>query len=378
MHHEGIDKFIESVEPLFGDVLQAIQIVFVSGTAVVTSASDSMQDDSMPNPSPVNENDGTNESMEMLFEERSKRISLLITQLQQRIDAKAEELFLQNRSQIQFDSKGVSRMDITLSSIDSKVGFHRLLQTWTRESLAARTQSSNQTLRLKLPETAEFDACVVTLQASYKILPFRLDSSITTFLLVELEKLSRASLEIVQLTPIDSIDASLLFGVAIELKAGMTDSTNEHAQNLMLLQSMYKTLASKDCALLIRATHPRESGASFAQDAQYFVLLPELIGSTAGKPTANGVLHRISCGDYLMGQDTLNDTHRVMQTDEQMENPFEECVEASLEALDCSSFNPLSFRSFHTNVDKATEPSVAEASGTVERKKVTWGDECVC
>jgi hypothetical protein len=381
-HQDGIDSFMDDVEGHFGHLLQAMRIVFVTGTTVIVSTTDlvdAMQTDEMP-PS-CNDFAENSESAETLFNARLRQISLLINKIQRRIDSRIDDHFRQNRSKIQFDSKTVSKMDVTLSSIDTKLGFHRLLQSWSQEILSACPQSNHQSLQIQLPETIEFDACVVRLQASYKIFPYRLDSPRTQQLLSELEKLSRAELKIIQMTPIDSIDASLLLGIGIGLRAGPTDSAEEHTHNLMLLQSLFKTLASKDCALLIRATYPLDVEGSgtvitVAQDVQYFVLMPELLGSKTGKITTNGVLHRIACADYLVEQNAVHHSEQAFQTDVPQENPFEECVEASLEALVCSPFNPLSFLSFAGDFDQEVElPSAV--SPLIENKKVTWKDDTI-
>jgi len=221
-------------------------------------------------------------------------------------------------------------------------------------------------MSFQLPETTDFDACDLSFLVSYKYMPFRLDSTQAKQLYVDLELLGRAKLEVLRLVPIASIDASLLYGLAIGLKAALEDNEDKHHEKLLLVQSLFKNLAAKDCALLIRSIDDPDvdkktfndgrriangDGGLFhsSEQSQYFLFMPEFVLSKDGPASpSNGVLHRMASVDHILEQtsaaDILTLSHPPYDGIENnamlRENPFSEYVEASLDCLNCSPINP--------------------------------------
>jgi hypothetical protein len=367
-HLRGLGGFLDRVERHFQDAkFQTIRIAILRGKTVPIDASGYIP--VKPDPS---ETDEINDA----YCHRAPQVSELLKRLQEQIESKSEELFKRIRSQILFDAKMVARMDVQVFSVDSKYGYHTLLQKVSQDAVSRQPSGSSQTLRLSLPETEDFDACIVAMQASYKIMPFRLDSVLSTSLYRDLEILSRSELIALQLSPIESIDASLMYGVPISIRSGLAENTDQHRENLLILQSILKTLANKDCALFLSAKlpddiddHPDNYLFQESQD-QMYVLLPELLGSKAGPPTFNGVIFRVALADHILKPSSGEEARQHCIDNQNGEtNEYLEFVETSLDSLDCSPFNPL-LMTQGKNVDENDTVSP-------EKKKVTWQEDCI-
>jgi hypothetical protein len=301
-----------------------------------------------------------------------EKLSGIIKTIEYYIQTKIEEDFKANRSRIQFDTKSetCARMDISLTTVDNIVGFHSLCQKWSREMVAVIENNDRRlpTLCFQLPETSDFDACEISFLASYKCMPFPLNSSPAKNLYADLELLSRAKMEVLQLVPIASIDASLIYGVAIGLKAALEDNEDDHQEKILLVQSLLKNLVAKDCALLIRSKGPDDEGGLFhSSESQYFLFMPEFILSKDGPASNNGVLHRMAGIDHILDEandmDALTLSHRQEEEGIPVDNnPFSEYIEASLDCLDCSPLNP--WFQYLLDITDASDP-----------KRVTWKEE---
>ena len=297
----------------------------------------------------------------------------IIKTMERYIETKIKADFEMNRSRIQFDTKFIetqSRMNISFSVVDSAIDFHSLCQKWSRDSIlaatAVNTGQPSPEISFQLPETTNFDECYLSFSTYYKNMPFRLDSSHAKQLYVDLELLGKAKLEVLQLVPFPSIDASLIYGVTIGLRAAYEDDEKSHHEKTSLVQSLFKTLATRDCALLLCSMEdPSNENTNFrdrigtsdgdgglfhsSEESQYFLLMPEFVVSQSGaaSPT-NGVLRRIASVDHILEEtcavDILNSPDLLYSeggnTSRPRENPFSEFVEASLDCLNCSPLNP--------------------------------------
>jgi hypothetical protein len=297
----------------------------------------------------------------------------IIKTMERYIETKVEADFEMNRSRIQFDSKfaeSQSRMNISLSVVDSAIDFHSLCQKWSRDSIftatAVTSDHPSPDISFQLPETTNFDACYISFSTYYKNMPFRVDSSHAKQLHADLDLLGKAKLEVLQLVPFPSIDASLIYGVTIGLRAAHEDDEKRHHEKTFLVQSLFKTLATRDCALLLcsmddpcnennnsrdRISTTDGNGGLFhsSEESQYFLFMPEFVVSQSGpaSPT-NGVLRRIASVNHILEEtcavDILNSSHllysEVGDRSRSRENPFSEYVKASLDCLNCSPLNP--------------------------------------
>lgn len=340
-HQRGADAFLGKIR---GDFLNrkvhSIQIVVVtSDETLVVCTNDK-------NEQPKEEN-AENSSVRNRRERcSSKKLFDIIKSINNRMQKQIEENFKANRSRIQFDTRfeDYGRMDVSLLTVDSRVGFYSLYQKWSREMVAAMVTNngSNSAPKIcfQLPETCDFDAVELFFFAFYKSIPFRLDSTHAENLCVDLGLLSRAHLQVLQLIPLSSVDSSLIYGVTISLKAALRDNEDEHQEQLFLVQSFLKNLVSKDCALLIRSKGPAFKGGGLfhSSSSQYFLFVPEF-----GPVSRNGVLHRIADIDHILDMSREDMNALTLSCHHEAKNigsHFSEYIEASLDCLDCSPFNP--------------------------------------
>ena len=297
----------------------------------------------------------------------------IIKTMERYIETKIKADFDKNRSQIQFDTNFVetqSRMNISFSVVNNAIDFHSLCQKWSRDSIldatAVNSGQPSPEISFQLPETTNFDGCYLSFSTYYKNMPFRLDSPHAKQLYADLELLGKAKLEVLQLVPFPSIDASLIYGVTIGLRAAYEDDEHSHHEKTFLVQSLFKTLATRDCALLLCSMEvPNNGNTNFrdridtsegngglfhsSEESQYFLFMPEFVVSQSGVASlTNGVLHRIARVDHILEEtcavDILNSPDLLYSeggnTFRPRENPFSEFVEASLDCLNCSPLNP--------------------------------------
>lgn len=397
-HKRGMDSLWERVKPSFlNGTLQSIQIVIVKGVTIVASSNDDADEVSGQHDGPLppentafskqgfDHDDGTDiqDDYETLTSKREVEITALVKLWEGYFERKATENFMANRSHIQFEAKLRPRVDIAVYVIDADhVGFNRLLQKWMRDALlttvgmgcsSAASRAWQETLHFQLPETTDFDACILSFQASYKNLPFPLNSPHTKALCEDMSLLSQAEWDILQLVPISSIDASLIYGVPIGLRAGLEENVDRHQEMSRLVQALFKHLGSKDCALVVRSraglVSPSSTGGLFhcAAKNQHFLLMPDMIESSTDCATASctGILYRMVSPDSLLQETCPADILRSLNADLNDNNPFLGYIEASLDQLTCSSLNPLMFEAGENGMDEL-QP---------EPKRLRWCDK---
>lgn len=382
-HRRGMSTFWDKVQEhnIQKRAICSIEIVVVKGDTVVDhtfrkgggdgkeTSSDTFkchderdpgtsEHESSPNPKTNRGGDCTDSTKESSKPDEgdiTEVTSKLINIMARYMEAKAEADFKANRSLIQFDPKfaeGYSCVKISLSVIDSATGYSSLCQEWSRDKMreiaTMQRVPSSPTISFRLPETADFDAYELSFSSYYKTMPFRLDSPQAKQLSVDLELLgNRSKLNVVQLVPISSIDASLIYGIPIGLKASLEDNEDEHHEKSLLIQSLFKTLAIKDSAILIRSIGDPgiELKGLFhsSEEIQYFLFLPEFFLSKEGPVSPkSGVMYRMVSADHIMEETTANDLLGAsLPTEASMvDNPFSGYVESSLDSLPCSPWNP--------------------------------------
>jgi hypothetical protein len=291
--------------------------------------------------------------------------------MSQHLETKGEDEFKENRSFIQFDSTHhIPSINIHLSTIDNtSVGFQVLLRKWSREKMSKRHR-----LTFDLPETLTFAQCSVSLDAMYKSMPFCLDSALAHGLSTDLKLLAKSKLEVVQLVPISSIDASLLFGVAIGVRAGFEHDLDQHNEMGLLVRTLFKQLVSKDCALLLLSKGPpdsEEAGLFHSPEGQSWLLMAEEIPAPLKEQTApnSGVLYRMASGDHFILEASPAD---IITSDNDGDNPFFEYVEASMDYLGCAPVNPLYLeaKSFQQK-----SPRALKDRAFIKTQETAWTDK---
>jgi hypothetical protein len=388
-HLEGVATFWNRIEGFFLDAkVQSIRVVFVTGNTVVAQEGapkdyrkkvDAGNDDEVSTDRDKEHSmqDAIIDCTDNLSFQRAKTIATIITSLVRSLESKAEETFKIHRSHILFDAKHVSRMDVSVTTIDRTVGFHRILQQWSNDFLATSTMTHSPMFRFQLPETLGFDGCTIDFQASYKVLPFPVNSPFVQMLYHDLDMLSRATFEAVQLVPISSVCVTLLHGIAITLIVGLGNSMEQHHENSLLSESLFQTLGEKDCALLVVARSPADDNDGIeitgrglfhspSRSRQHFLLMPEFIDLNSEKLSNKGILYRIASADYILDGTSVVDVmlasnHITMN--EMNTNSYKEFVEASLDSVKYAPLNPLCIK---------THDIIDSLEGIRNQKRVTW------
>ncbi len=296
----------------------------------------------------------------------------LVEKIQQHIVTKVDKCFNTTCSRLQIDSEfqeTFSTIRASVSVLDNVVDFYSLCEKWSRESLqAAMISDFGQivpTISFQLPETSAFDACEVSFATFYKNMPFRVDSFKARQLYADLILLSKTNLHVIQLVPFSSIDASLIYGIAIGLRVLQEDEKGDR-ESLFLFQSLCNQLAKRDCALCIRSSPEvdfdeencrkrleKDTGNDglfhSAKESQYFLLMPEFVVSKGDCAAPNtGVLRRIVSANHFLEQTSssnvlnqYNPYNAKLEEELKLETiPFSKYLEESLDSLKCSSLNP--------------------------------------
>ena len=262
-HTIGIDAFWEKSQRYFLESkLQSVEIVMVTGETIVDRTQDQcaspLKTDSLSHDSdndseecdpknstkldPIGDQKKEARKGETGNHDTSLNDSLgkqadILKKLQRYIESKVERDSKMNRSRLYLDSKLAGKqlpMKISISVVDDALGFHSLCQKWSRESLNAAAKSKfsqfSPTISFHLPETIDFDACNVSFATNYKNMPFRVDSLQAKQLYEDLIFLSKTELQVIQLVPIPSVDASLIYGVTIGLGSVHEDDEESHQE----------------------------------------------------------------------------------------------------------------------------------------------------
>ena len=261
--------------------------------------------------------------------------------LQQHLAEKAESDFITNRSYIQFGAKVIPSVNVSIVAIDSiYLGFTSLLREWTRETIPGSYQ-----IAIELPETSDFDGCSLDLEAMYKIMPFSPTSPSAKKAVQDLTRLSLAKLEVQKMVPIVSIDASLLYGIPIEVRPALENGLTQHNQMKDLAQALFRLMSERDCALLLKVGALNDTEISkeglFNSGEEQFLLMAEELPSTIRGQTAptSGVLYRVANAEVWIAGTDIDDINAP--DDSVSDDELYEYMTSSIGCLDCSPINPL-------------------------------------
>lgn len=372
-HASGIDAFWEKSQHYFRDSrLQSIEIVVVMGETIIERTTKDRRDTTPRNDSLLDDSDTeklntVNVGVDKhLNGSMASQIGILKT-IKRHIESKVEDDLETTRNRLHSDLKTDGNqlpVNISISAVDVAVDFPSLCQKWARESLHSATVSklgqTSPIISFELPETADFDACNISFTAYYKNMPFRVDSPQALRLYEDLILLSETTLQVVQLVPISSIDASQIYGITIGLRSAHENNEERHQEKNYLVQSLFHRLATRDCALLLRSNNDKDLGHCgnpkfdglfhSSKENQFFLFMPEFAVSKEG-PVApkSGVLSRVSSVDHILQDASTSDLskpthppHVLLGAQESRlgSNPFSDYVEDSLDSLHCSPLNP--------------------------------------
>lgn len=302
-------------------------------------------------------------------------ISECVRTIQTQLVAQADNDFQKNRSIL---DAGESPMNISFSVIDnSTVGYQFLVRQWVRDALLAQNLHSSN-LELDLPETLDGTQCSVSLDVSYQVFPFSADSAECTRFLTDLQLLSESKLEVVQLVPLSSIDAGLLFGIPMLVRVGLASDLDQFQVMQFLVRSLFSLLNERESAVLLRRTGgktPKSASTGiFHSSEQTFLLMAKELPKTAHGAPNSGILYQYAHADQLLAEATLP-TNEVALLDEDTQRQYADYVEQALECLECSPVNPLyaddalcavlpSLPTLRTQVDSPTRPAIQRVEST--------------
>ena len=398
-HKRATSRFWDLVKPFFQDsTLRSIQIVVVkTGTVALAkppeeydmnhvptktykspgTASDEREDDD-DDRMEVDDDEAKMPSKESKqAEEESEARSMheiLIAKctrtLQALLISRSEEAYKTNRSYAAIGNP-IAPVEISFTMVDATVhprlGFKSLFRRCLRDivssimafhamaetgdSVGQLSSANSNCIHLELPETLDGTQCSISLEVSYKTLPFSLDRSVVTKgFFSDLNELVQSKMEIVQLVPISCVDASLLFGVPMRVRAGLEGDLEQYQEALVLVQSLFRLMQQKEVAMLLRvqdevddeSTNKNAVETIFhnTKKSQTFLLMAE--EKVAGDcPPSTGILFRYASAEELLLEQAKPLSHVNISLPEEVTKQYESYVDNALDLFECSALNPL-------------------------------------
>ena len=175
---------------------------------------------------------------------------------------------------------GHEPMDVSFEVKDfHPVHFQSIVSDWVRGTVSTASQTGRITF--DLPETLGTQ-CSVTLDLAYSILPYPVNCSATKGLVEDLKFLRKSYFEVMQLTPLDSLDLSLMYGVSIAAKAGLEGDIEQYREMQKLVGALWEFLRSEDVALVLQCikdpTVKQRSTEQFYGDSrdELFILMAKI------------------------------------------------------------------------------------------------------
>ena len=236
---------------------------------------------------------------------------------------------------------GLGPPSFSISIIEcSPIGFSSFSRQWIREALLNCTTGR---LCFDLPETCEGTQCSVSLEISYQTFPFSINSTQATMLLNDLRAMSK--LDVLQLVPLSSIDASLLFGIPMTVRAGLESDYEQFQETNALARSLFKLLQEREYALLLQAPGLSKTEGMFSSCSssvvQLYVLMAQEPPKSLGDSPCSGLLFRFAHADNLLCEANGSSGLGLVDRNEALEAQYTDYIDAALTTLECSPFNPL-------------------------------------
>jgi hypothetical protein len=359
-HKLALNRFWERVSPAFQDnILGSIEIVVVvTGSIEAVNLTKDEKDvtkaDSSSDEDDVSSSPKLQQSTKLM-----ESIRCIKAQISKRADADLKK-------KLGYD-ESTSPTQVNIVSIDcNTVGFKSLASKWLRQVMRPEAGRVGK-VAFDLPETVDGMQCSVSLDASYKIMPYRADSLAAAGMLADIQLLGESTFQVLQLIPISCVDASLLFGVPMEVRAELAGDLSQYKEMKSLVSLLLRYLCEKEAGLLLRSSSKgrriskKFGPALYHVDRQIFLLMAEelpgrdLAGPGAsqsmsqsdgalssGKPIpSSGVLFRYANSEQMLDPGS-NEAYAVDPTDDpETIKQLTECIENSLDFVENNSINPL-------------------------------------
>lgn len=238
-----------------------------------------------------------------------------------------------------------SAISLTFSVIDhSPVGYKYLSRAWVRDLIIGRPFKCR--LQVDLPELLDGSQCSISLEATYKMLPCPIDSAQSKLFWNDLQLLEQSKLKVVQVVPLASVDACLLFGLPISVRTGLETNLFQFQEMEILTRSVFRLLQQREVALLIQvsscaAPANQDCGASyiFHKQEQTFLLMAQELPKTHTMPPDSGLLYRYAHANDLWEEFTQIQPLPLL--DPEMKQQYGAYVESALDLLENKAVNPL-------------------------------------
>jgi hypothetical protein len=367
-HTRALSRFYDKVQPFFrGGTLQAIHIVVIKTGKIALEPPKQPEKDQHDN---GHKGDDTStddsvrdEGADLVDVEARHYHSISIAKC-----IRAMKTNLATRAETECKlyhsyDKPVQPVNIVISGMDAtahpRIAFQSLQKRCLRDIVASVRALHHVTspapfsdahynrLRFDLPETIDGCQCSVALEVSYRIVPCALDlPRVTTAFFRDVEALCASKLEVVQMVPIDCLDSGLLFGVPMQVRAGLEleDDFDRYQEALALVCNLFKSMVMRQAALLLRVSEDQSSSAAAdgvfhnPRRGQLFVLMAdEPVGTTA--PPSTATLHRYASADEILLE--FEKPVVTLSLPEETKKQYEAYVENALDMIDCNAVNPL-------------------------------------
>lgn len=246
------------------------------------------------------------------------------------------------------DSK--NPMDITFSFHDChKIYFENLLRNWTRETFCMTCPKGR--ISFDLPETLDGTQCTVTLELSYQMLPFQVNSLAAVALVEDMKVISNSTFSVIQLVPLDKVDISLIYGVPLVAKAGLEGDIDQYKEIQRLYNELLKYLLTKDCGLVLCSETSVTMGAFKNSPVKSLYLLmaqeQEFDLERSRDVLLKGTLHRY-CRKSSQILEPVSMTNSAVSYDDTNVDVYSEVVKNALEFIPTAVINPSSLGSTET------------------------------
>jgi hypothetical protein len=375
-HRIGLQAFLDHVIPYFQqELICSIKIATATTSGQVALQLDESDENATLHA--VSENATASLTNESKFQENFR---VAIEKCARMIEWKIDDVvsgFHQSRNGSSDTSIRLSFSMIKNSSVD----FISLSHSVLRDALLGhKVCLASRLRRIDLPVSGDGIHCSISLEASYQIFPFSINSLHAEILSKDLEELSTMHLTVSKRIPLSAIDASLLYGVPFVIRAGMEQDYTQFCEMKIVVRSLFRVLQAQEQAILLHGRLPAcdeermrsdlgeenddekhlHVGSSY-QSEQYFVLMAQEIPTStmnhADWPvTPNcGLLFRMAHFDHLLNDKAMVDSiqGQYQEVDDEHETvvQYMECIENSLSTLSLGTYNPFTNCQHHIGQD---------------------------
>ena len=392
-HKRAMNRFWDLVEPFFEDgTLRSIHIDIIK-TGVIAMANPIAKETEDGSPISLNEDkenarsieeglsfnssgsySDTGELMVSQTDQGRQNESRILHEIAVAQMIRAVTAAMHDRAELDAKMNRIGRIkncvhlvDLSISMFDAtahpRLAFKYLLRRHLREIVSAAAsamrckmdaidvpanRSTISRICLQLPTTLDGNQCAVSLDVSYKLLPFALERpGISAGFFVDLAKLTDSKFEMVQQVPLAVLDASFIYGVQMSVRAGLEDDYDHYVESQIMTRALLKSLQAKQVALLLQINTRKDNSTSAdgslngvfhnAKRGQTFLLMAE--ESVGGAPSTTGILCR-----YASADDLLLETEQPAASPDvpqEVVEQYESYVDNALDLLDCTTVNPL-------------------------------------